>query len=438
MHKITHIAPGSIGESLGLAAGDFLLEIDGQAVGDVFDYRMGVQSEALTVLVEKSGGELWELDIEKDADEDLGLTFATALMDEVRLCRNRCIFCFVDQQPPGLRGSLYVKDDDPRLSFLHGNYVTLTNIDEGEVARLIRHRLSPLRISVHTVEAGLRARMMGNAHAGRLTDALARFNQAGMQMHFQAVICKGYNDGAELEETIAGLLAFRPGALSLAIVPAGLTGHRRGLAALEAFAPEDAREVIARVDRWREKCRARYGTSFVFAADEWYILAGMDLPGYTYYEDFPQLDNGVGLCALFEEEFVGHCPTPRKLLKKLDQNFTMGIVTGVAAYGFMCALAGRFEGWHPGVRIKVFEIRNDFFGASVTVSGLLTGGDVIQQLRGQCQGLDVLFLPHNAFRAGTETMLDGVTRGEVEAALGVAVRIGSAQGEAFYRELIAE
>ena len=414
-HKITAITPESIGESLEIEAGDFLLEIDGQAIGDVFDYRMAVQSEVLTVLVEKGAdGELWELDIEKDEDEDLGLIFETPLMDAVRTCQNKCIFCFVEQQPPGLRDSLYVKDDDVRMSFLHGNYVTLTNVTEGEIKRITRYHLSPLRISVHTTDGALRCRMMGNKKAGRLLSVLERFNQAGIEMHFQAVICKGFNDGEKLDETIKGLLALRPGAASLAVVPAGLTRHRAGLAPLEGFTAADANAVITQVENRQKKCRQQYGTAFVFAADEWYVLAGRAVPDFEAYEDFPQLDNGVGVMALFA----------RGGLQSLGGYQSVGLVTGTAAYGFMCGLARAYEKKHPAVRVQVFEVVNDFFGHSVTVSGLLTGGDVIAQMQGKCGGLEVLFLPENAFRAETEVMLDGTTRGELEAALGVAVRIG--------------
>ncbi|MCL2605626.1 MAG: DUF512 domain-containing protein [Defluviitaleaceae bacterium] len=440
-HKITGVTPESIGESLGVEAGDFLLEIDGQTIGDVFDYRMMVQADELTVLIEKEGsspdaGELWELDIEKDADRDLGLEFETALMDEVRLCRNKCVFCFIDQQPPDLRDSLYMKDDDPRLSFLHGNYVTLTNASDAEIERIARYHLSPLRISVHTADAALRCKMMGNKHAGKLFSALERFNRAGIEMHFQAVICKGMNDGVFLDETIERLLGYKPGAASLAVVPAGLTRHREGLELVPNFGTSDARGVIKQVEAWQGKCRAKYGSPFVYAADEWYILAGRDVPKYETYGDFPQLDNGVGMLALFEREFLegfddlGLCD-----FKALSKE-KVGIATGTAAYMFMRRLARKFEAIHTNVKINVFKIDNRFFGETVTVSGLLTGGDVIHQLQGKCGGLDILFLPRNAFRAGTETMLDGVTREALAQALNINIRIGSANGNEFYKELL--
>jgi putative radical SAM enzyme (TIGR03279 family) len=441
MHKhiITAVSPDSIGASLELEAGDFLLEINGKEIGDVFDYRMAVQTEKLILLIEKSGGELWELDIEKDEDEDLGLAFETPLMDEIRSCYNQCIFCFIDQQPPGQRDSLYIKDDDPRLSFLHGNYITLTNADEGEIKRLADYHLSPLRLSVHTVDPDLRCKMTGNKNAGNLFKALEVFNRAGIEMHFQTVLCKGINDGAKLDETIEGLLKYKPGAASLAVVPAGLTRYREGLTALEGFTPEDARTVIKQVKKWQRKCRGWYGSSFVFAADEWYVFAEWELPGCGEYEDFPQLDNGVGMLALFIEQNRKAAKRAKRVPVDSDTcgfEVKIGLVTGAAAYDFINKLAMEFEAHHPNVKIKVFKIENRFFGESVTVSGLLMGGDVIQQLQGLCDGLAVLFLPQNAFRAGTETMLDGITREGLEKALNVNVCIGNADGGEFYSELM--
>ncbi|MCL2363659.1 MAG: DUF512 domain-containing protein [Defluviitaleaceae bacterium] len=458
-HRITAVTPDSIADQLEIAAGDFLMEIDGTHVDDVFDYRMAIASEELTLLIEKADGELWELEIEKDEDEDLGLEFESALMDDVRICRNRCIFCFVDQQPPGLRDSLYIKDDDVRLSFLHGNYVTLTNIDEAEVARIARYHLSPLRISVHTTDADLRCQMTGNPHAGKLFSALEAFNAAGIQMHFQAVICKSYNDGAQLDKTISGLLQYRPGAQSLAIVPAGTTRHRDDLAALAPLTPGDALRVIRQVEAWQVKCLAQIGTRFVYAADEWYVLAELPAPDAAANEDFPQLENGVGLCALFAEEFAdGLCTaspshaTDQSRTSQLPNTTNqprslppptvrVGIITGIAAADCMRGLAARFMEHHPHspCEITIYPIRNDFFGDSVTVSGLLTGQDVINQLApiwNQLNPPQAIFLPANAFRADTEDMLDGLTRTDVEAALGIPVYIGSADGAIFANQLL--
>ena len=330
-----------------------------------------------------------------------------------------------------------------RLSFLHGNYVTLTNTDDAEIARIARYHLSPLRISVHTTDAALRVQMTGNPHAGKLYTALEAFNEAGIQMHFQAVICKGYNDGTQLDKTISDLLQYQPSAQSLAIVPAGTTRHREGLAALEPFTPGDALRIIKQVEAWQEKCLTQIGTRFVYAADEWYVLAGLPAPNAATSEDFPQLENGVGLCALFAKEFADGlarmhitAPSPAKRI---------GIVTGTAAADFMRGLAAQFmdsfktQAIPTPPEIHVYPIRNDFFGASVTVSGLITGTDVINQLVAICHQLNppqVLFLPANAFRTDTEDMLDGLTRAQVEAALGIPVFIGSADGGIFANQLL--
>jgi putative radical SAM enzyme (TIGR03279 family) len=329
-----------------------------------------------------------------------------------------------------------VKDDDVRLSFLHGNYVTLTQTDEAEIERIARYHLSPLRISVHTADAALRCKMMGNTKAGGVFAALERFNQAGIEMHFQAVICKGINDEAKLDETIEKLLSYKPGAASLAVVPAGLTRYREGLATFSQFAKNDARRVIEQVERWQEKNRERYGSAFVYAADEWYILAGRNVPVYDEYEGFPQLDNGVGMLASFEREFSKEMEDSKQRGLETGTKTGIGIVTGAAAFAFMSRLAQRFEAVHTNVKINVFRIDNRFFGETVTVSGLLTGGDVAEQMRGKCGGLGAVFLPRNAFRAGTETMLDGVTRGELEKTLRVRVIIGSTDGAEFCKELL--
>lgn len=443
-HRIARVTESSIADSLGLEASDFLLEINGKQIVDVFDYRMETAGEELTLLAEKANGteagELWELEIEKDAACDLGLEFDTALMDEVRLCRNRCIFCFIDQQPPALRSSLYVKDDDTRLSFLHGNYVTLTNLDGAEAARIVRHRLSPMRISVHTMDMELRRRMMRNENAGRLLKFLHMFNEAGIEMHFQIVLCKDWNDGAVLDESISKLLAFRPRARSLAVVPAGLTRWRGGLTPLAPFTPREAAGVITQVEKWQTHCREKHGTAFVFAADEWYVLARCAAPDASECEDFPQLDNGVGMIASFAEEFHAGARCIKNSVDTADGTagfgdgespLAVGIVTGMAAYDFMRGLISDTP------RVKIFPIRNRFFGGGVTVSGLLTGTDIIAQMQGKCAGLHALFLPANAFRADTEIMLDGMTRDDIARALGVSVYIGSADGGDFFRQLIA-
>jgi len=433
-HEIINIEKDSIAAELEITAGDFLISINNEVIRDVLDYRFRIHEEFLTLEVEKPDGEIWELEIEKDPDEDLGLVFKDSLMSQTMQCHNKCMFCFVDQQPKGLRPSLYIKDDDPRLSFLLGNYVTLTNLDDAEIERLAGYHLSPLRISVHAADLDLREKMMGTKGARNLFDALSVFNKAGIQMHFQVVLCKGVNDGAALDYTIKRLLEIKPGAQSLAVVPAGLTCHREGLSALAQFTQQDAVKVITQVEKWPE--------SFVFLSDEWYVLAGKPLPKYRHYGDFPQLDNGVGMLRLFERGFMkGLMSEKNTILSFVGTAFArklhIGIVTGKAAGKFMNNLAKRFEAKHPNIKISVLIIENKFFGETATVSGLLTGQDVIGQLKGKLENINLIILPENAFRAGVRqnVMLDGITRKQLEDALGVHVKIGSADGLKFYQQL---
>ena len=429
-HTIKDVLPGSIAFEMGIEAGDSLLSIDGNAIIDVLDYRFKIMEEEILIEIEKHAiNEIWELEIEKDSDEDLGLVFDTPLMSKTRICQNKCLFCFVDQQPSGLRNTLYVKDDDPRLSFLLGNYVTLTNVCMDEVRRLASFHLSPIRISVHAADLELRSKMMGTDKAKNLFDAIHILNDAGILMHFQAVICKGINDGKHLALTIEKLSKITPGASSLAIVPVGLTQRRQGLYPLLPFTKKDAQTVIQLVEQFQEKFIKKIKTSFVFLSDEWYIMGERPLPPIEHYEDFPQLDNGVGMLRLFEHEFKESKP------KEIKNKKNIGLVTGKAAVDFIKGLALHFENIHPNVKIKVFDIKNEFLGTHVTVSGLLTGQDIIKQLKGKTNGLDCIFVPQNAFRHGTQDMLDGCTRQEIEDALNITVKIGSSEGEKFYKQL---
>ncbi|MCL2225109.1 MAG: DUF512 domain-containing protein [Defluviitaleaceae bacterium] len=454
-HEITEVLPQSIAQELEITAGDVLLQINGKKIKDVFDYQFATQAEELLLEIQKPCGEIWELEIEKDADEDLGIVFKRPLMAAKRRCVNKCIFCFVEQQPSGLRSSLYFKDDDIRLSFLHGNYVTLTNLSEAEIRRFASYHLSPLRISVHAADLELRKKMMGSENAANLFTALNIFAEAGIKMHFQVVVCKGVNDGEHLAHTIS-VLAEQKGAESLAIVPAGLTRHRDGLHSLSQFTPEEARNVISQVNF--KNCNK----TFVFAADEWYIMARIPLPQYNSYGDFPQLDNGVGMLRLFEHDFlhalgklagtvsggfglsgrvegcacVDVCaPKPPLFPNSCHGKIHhVGIVTGLSAAAFMRGLADTFQSAHPDIKITVYPIKNNFFGENITVSGLLTGVDIINQLQNQVLA-DVLFLPENAFRANTEIMLDGTTLTQLSAVLNRPVKVGSADGGVFFNQI---
>jgi len=391
MHKIIDVENNSIAAELEIEPGDKLLSINNQKITDVLDYRFMIQNEELTLEIEKPNKEIWEIEIEKDETEDLGIIFESGLMDKQRACNNRCIFCFVDQMPKGLRPSLYFKDDDPRLSFLSGNYVTLTNLTQAEAERVARYHLSPLHISVHAADTDLRCKMMGNPKAGKLFEHLQLFYDAGITMHFQIVLVKDVNDGLALDNTIAALAKLGS---SLSVVPVGLTKYRDGLYPIKPFSKEDAVTVIRQVSNWE---------GFAYCSDEWYINADIPMPDYEYYGDFPQLENGVGMWALFEQE---HRLFPE----------SAGIVTGVAAQNLIKKLA-------PDS--KIYVIKNDFFGHQVTVSGLLTGQDIVAQVGKKAvqDGCKTLILPRNMFRDGTECTLDDMTREEIERQVGVKVEI---------------
>ena len=430
-HKIFFVEKESICDALGVKAGDFLVRINGKEVVDCFDYLFYTKDEHLLVEIETAEGELWELDIEK-ADECLGLVFLEPLMSPLKHCVNKCIFCFVDQEPPGLRKSLYVKDDDYRHSFLHGNFITLSNMGIEDANRIAALRLSPLRVSVHAANLDVRKKIMGSERAKNLFDMLEVFQKAKISLHFQIVLCKGINDGVLLDETIEKLSRYKY-AESLAIVPAGLTRHRNGLVPLHDFTPQDARQVISQVSKTAKGLGKKRSTNFVFCSDEWYIKAGQNLPKYGVYGDFVQLSNGVGMVRLFEYEF--QCGLSK--LPKSSKKGSITIVTGSLAYQFMVELMSVFCKKFRGADVSVCQVKNQFYGETVTVSGLLTGEDIMAQVK---TSGGTVFIPENAFRKEPCEMLDGTTLEQLERKLGRQVKVGSNDGGIFaiqlYRELV--
>ena len=457
-HKISIVEKDSIACELGILPGDFLLSVDEKKVIDVLDYRFCIQSESLIVEIEKQSGEVWELDIEKEFDEDLGLVFELPLMSEIKLCKNNCIFCFVDQEPKGLRKTLYVKDDDWRLSFLHGNFVTLTNVSESEAIRIAGLHLSPLYVSVHAADESVRRKMMNFSGEDKLFRYLHMFGNSGIKMHFQIVLCPGINDGDVLDSTIKKLKEIE-GFASVAIVPVGLTKHREGLHPIDhfdhSFGSKTYRSVLDLLIP--RQSRPTLSIDPTFFSDEWHLKNGdfSKLPTYEKYGDFPQLANGVGLVRLFEHEFKSELENIKKLInapKRIDpyKNYRIAlrnettpkvksiyIVTGTLAESFMWHLAFKFDIYFENLLITVIPIRNNFYGESITVSGLLTGGDIINQLSNKCD-CDVLFVPQSSFRYSTEEMIDGTTRTQLEENLNVRVRIGSQDGGDFARQLYEE
>ena len=431
-HLIARIEPGSIAEEMEIEAGDRLLEINGQAVEDVFDYQYLTQDEYVEVLVAKPSGEEWLLEIDKDYEEDLGIIFENGLMDDYRSCSNKCIFCFIDQMPPGMRPTLYFKDDDSRLSFLQGNYVTLTNMSDKDVERIIKYHMSPINISFQTTNPELRCRMLHNRFAGEALKKVDRFYEAGIEMNGQIVLCKGFNDGEELERSIRDLTRYLPHLRSVSVVPVGLSKYRDGLEPLEPFHKEDAKEVIAQIRRWQEKLYPQYGLHFVHASDEWYVLAEEELPPEETYDGYLQLENGVGMLRLMMEEFedaMRRLSEPGALEGRILSG-TYSAVTGQISYPYVRRMAERIMERFPDIRILVYPIRNDFFGERITVTGLLTGQDILGQLQGEELG-EILCLPENLLRSGEHVLLDDITVEEIAGTLQVRTDIVKSSGYDF-------
>ena len=435
-HVIQNIQAGSAAQEMGIEAGDILLAVNGKQITDVFDYQYLMQDEYVEVLIRKPNGEEWLLEIDKEYDEDIGIIFENGLMDDYRSCRNKCIFCFIDQMPKGMRETLYFKDDDSRLSFLQGNYVTLTNMSDEDIERIIRYRLSPINISFQTTDPKLRCMMLNNRFAGEALKKADRLYGAGIAMNGQIVLCKGVNDADKLERSIADLSAYAPVLESVSVVPVGLTRFRAGLYPLEPFTREDAEEVLACIHRWQRKIYQSCGLHFVHASDEWYVMAQADLPEAERYDGYLQLENGVGMLRLLLDEF-------EEAMEQLDKEQAghtaaggeLSVVTGQLAYPYIQDMCGRMMEKVAGLTIHVYAITNHFFGEQITVSGLLTGQDIISQLRGKRLGGRIL-LPQNVLRSGEDYFLDDVTVADLEKALQVKVDIVKSSGHDFVRAVL--
>ena len=432
-HMIKDVLPGSIADELGIEAGDKLISINNNEIEDVFDYHFYVNDEELVLLIEKPNGEEWELEIEKDYEEDLGIEFEQGLMDEYRSCHNKCMFCFIDQMPEGMRDTLYFKDDDSRLSFLQGNYVTLTNMSDHDIDRIVRYHLEPINISFQTTNPELRCKMLHNRFAGDALKKVDTLFENGIQMNGQIVLCKGINDGEELERSIRDLSKYVPCLQSVSVVPVGLTKYREGLYPLEPFTREDAVKILDTIHRWQDKFYEEYGIHFIHAGDEWYILAGEEMPEEERYDGYLQLENGVGMLRLLENEF-------EEAYEKVDgddRDRELSIATGFLAYPYIQKMASRIEEKYSNTQIHVYPIRNDFFGELITVSGLITGQDLIHQLQNQKLG-DRLLLPCNMFRSQEEVFLDDITLAQVEDALQVRADIVKSSGQDFIDVIVNE
>lgn len=425
-HIIKDVLPGSIAEELEISAGDKLLAINDQEIEDVFDYHFLANEEYLTVLIEKPDGEQWELEIEKEYEEDLGIEFEQGLMDEYRSCRNKCIFCFIDQMPKDMRETLYFKDDDSRLSFLQGNYVTLTNMSDHDIDRIIRYHLEPINVSFQTTNPELRCKMLHNRFAGEALKKVDRLYEGGITMNGQIVLCKGINDGEELERSIRDLMKYAPQLQSVSVVPVGLSKYRDGLYPLLPFTKEDAKEVLHIIHKWQKKAYEEFGIHFIHGGDEWYILAEEELPEEKRYDGYLQLENGVGMLRLLMNEFEEGYES----LNGDERDREVSIATGFLAYPYIQRMADRIMEKYPKSKLHVYGIRNDFFGELITVSGLITGQDLIGQLKGKALG-EKLLLPCNMLRIEEQDFLDDVTLQDVKDALQVPVDIVKSSGQDF-------
>lgn len=418
------LMPGGIGEELGIEPGDKLLAINGNEIQDVFDYYYYEESEQLLLLIEKPDGEEWELEIEKDEDESLGIEFDQSLMDEYRSCRNKCMFCFIDQMPKGMRETLYFKDDDSRLSFLQGNYITLTNMSDHDVERIVKYRLEPINISFQTTNPELRCKMLHNRFAGEALKKVDILYRGQIEMNGQIVLCKGVNDGEELERTIRDLTGYLPYLKSVSIVPVGLTKYRDGLYPLEPFTKEDAREVLSVIHRWQEKIYQEHGIHMIHAGDEWYVLAEEEVPEEARYDGYLQLENGVGMMRLLFNEV-------QEALSAVTgdgRQREISLATGRLMYPYIGKILEEIRKKFPNITTHLYAIRNDFFGERITVSGLITGQDLTGQLKGQPLG-ERLLLPCNMLKIGEPVFLDDFTLEEVENSLQVKTDIVKSSGQ---------
>lgn len=429
---IKYVEPNSIAEEAGLEAGDVLVAVNGHDFRDILEYRYLTAEYEVTLEILKKDGSTEIITVENDY-EDLGLEFREGLIDEAQSCTNKCIFCFIDQLPKGMRDTVYFKDDDTRLSFLQGNYVTLTNLSDEEIDRLIKMRVSPINVSVHATDPDLRCMMLNNRFAGKCYDIMKKFAENEICMNCQIVLCPEINDGENLRKTLDDLGALYPYVNSISVVPVGLTRYREGLYPIKPFTAETSRETVEFVEAIQAEFLKKFGTRLVYLSDEFYVDAGLDVPNADEYEGFPQIENGVGLMASMKEEF----DSALKLLPEKQRSRHVSIATGEIAYKFISEIAKKIESSFEGVKIDVYAIKNNFFGGGVTVSGLVCGCDIIEQLRGKIKS-ETLLIPHSMLRDEDNIFLDDTTVSDVERELNVTVVPVINDGYEFIEKILNE
>ena len=429
---ISKVAQHSIAEELGIEPGDILISINGKKIVDIIDYLFQMADDYVEVEIIKNDGEHWLLEIDKEYNEELGIEFNNPIMDKAKYCQNKCLFCFVDQLPQNMRKSLYFKDDDSRLSFLQGNFVTLTNLSDDDINRIIEYNISPINVSIHTTNPELRVRMLNNKNAGNVLKRLKLLTDNRIIVNGQIVLCPDINDGKELDRTIKDLYPMYPNLHSLAIVPVGITKFRENLYPMKLYDKNTATKIIDQVKKWQKSIKEKTGTNFVYLSDEFYVLANRDLPSYEDYEDFPQLENGVGLMKKLEYEFDDYLNTLP------DSNYmekTLSIVTGVSAKSFLERLLLKLSEKMPNIKINIYSIKNNYFGETITVSGLITGQDIIKQLKEKKLGSKII-IPESMLRSDEDIFLDDITLDEVERELGVEAVIAKVNGKDLIDKII--
>ena len=414
---------GGLARKHGIEVGDRIISINGNEINDILDYRFYETDRRLNILLEKADGSKREITVRKGQYDSLGVECGTYLMDRQRSCRNKCVFCFIDQLPKGMRKSLYFKDDDDRLSFLFGNYITLTNIDEREIERIIKMRISPVNISVHTTNPELRVKMMKNPHAGESLRFIKKLADGGISLNCQIVLCPEWNDGAELDRTLRDLTALCPAVQSVAVVPVGLTKHREDLEKLRMFTPGECGSVIDQIEAFGDMCAEKFGSRIVYPSDEFYLNAGREIRGEEFYEDYAQLENGVGMVSLLMSEFQAAVEDEQGD----DGHYSASIACGTSIAPILKKLLDLArKKWH-NANWKVYPIVNHFFGERITVSGLITGHDLIEQLCGEELGNRLLISSCMLDSSGS-VLLDDMTPEEVESALNVQVMAVNSDG----------